>query len=177
MILIGGCASAPAPAPVQDPRLLEPAQSYAKYGRVDEVARRAPTLCDAPAPAPEPPRMSTSRDLDTHGKKLYYLFAKNREAYLHARELDQPAGQVILKEAWIPAATSTMLHPVTGARGTLFMMMKTGEAGSDEGWIYATFTPDGKTVTASGKIASCMECHQSAPHDRLFGLKSCASPQ
>jgi hypothetical protein len=175
MILSGGCATAHAPAPVQDPRLLELAQSYAKYGRVDDVARLAPTLCRAPTP--EPPRLSSSRDLETHGRKLYYLFAKNREAYLHARELAQPAGQVIVKEAWVPAAASTMQHPITGARGALFLMMKTGEADSDEGWIYATFTPDGKTVTASGKLASCMECHQAAPHDRLFGLKSCASPQ
>jgi hypothetical protein len=177
MILIGGCASAPPPAPatVQDPRLLELARSYAKYGRVDDVARRAPTSCEAPAQ--RPPRLSSSRDLETHGRKLAFLFAKNREAYLHVRELAQPAGQVIVKEAWVPAATSTMLDPVTGEKGPLFIMFKTGEPDSDEGWIYATLTPDGKTVTASGKIASCMECHQSAPHDRLFGLKSCASPQ
>src|SRR5436853_593995 len=34
----------------------------------------------------------------------------------------------------------------------------------------------GKTITAAGKIASCMECHESK-QDRLFGVKSCAGAQ
>jgi hypothetical protein len=41
---------------------------------------------------------------------------------------------------------------------------------TDDGWLYGTLTADGKTVTAAGKIKSCMECHQQAPHGRLFGL-------
>ena len=42
--------------------------------------------------------------------------------------------------------------------------------------FHATLTPDGKTVMAAGKIASCMECHESKK-DRLFGVKSCASAE
>jgi hypothetical protein len=106
---------------------------------------------------------------------LYYLYARNREAYRLIHELPQPVGQVIVKESWIPAATSTFAKPATGARGPLFLMMKTGEPDSDDGWIYATATPDGKSITSWGKLASCMECHQSAKHDRLFGLTSCAA--
>ena len=55
----------------------------------------------------------------------------------------------------------------------LFVMMKVDPKmeGTDNGWVYATLTPDGKKVTAAGKIESCMKCHQDAPHDRLFGLK------
>lgn len=42
--------------------------------------------------------------------------------------------------------------------------------GTDEGWVYGTLTPDGKTVTSAGRVESCMKCHQDAPHGRLFGL-------
>jgi len=159
-LLLAGCAGA------GDGRLAEVSKQYFTYGRVDDVQRQAPTDCKAPAPAP--PRASASRDPETHGRKLYYLYARNHEAYRMVRELPQPVGQVLVKESWIPG------KPLT--RGPLFVMMKTGEADSDEGWIYATFTPDGKTITASGKIASCMECHQSErTKDRLFGVTSCAA--
>jgi hypothetical protein len=40
---------------------------------------------------------------------------------------------------------------------------------TDAGWVYATITPDGKTVTSSGRIESCMKCHQTKT-DRLFGM-------
>ena len=116
---------------------------------------------------PEPPRLSASRDPETHGRKLYYLYAKDNLAYHHAKDLDQPAGQVIVKESWIPGKEKT--------KGPLFMMIKTGAEDSDAGWIYATTTPDGKTITSSGKVASCMECHQGAKRDRIFGLRACAS--
>jgi hypothetical protein len=160
LLVTAGCST------VLDPNILAVAQTYASYGRVDEQRRWAPTDCMAPMP--DPPRVSQSRDPETHGRKLYYLFAKDRLAYLHSRDLDQPNGQAVVKESWIPG------NPP--AKGPLFMMIKTGGSDSDAGWIYATATPDGKTITASGRIASCMECHQGAKRDRLFGLKSCASP-
>ena len=43
--------------------------------------------------------------------------------------------------------------------------------GTDAGWIYGTLTPDGKTVTSAGRVQRCMDCHDVAPHDRLFGLQ------
>jgi hypothetical protein len=160
-LLLAGCAGG-----AVDPGLAEIGAGYSSYGRVDDVQRLAPTMCKLPTPAP--PRLSASRDPETHGRKLYYLYAKHQEAYRICRELDQPVGQVLVKESWVPG------KPLT--RGPLFAMVKTGEADSDAGWIYATLTPDGKTVTASGKIASCMECHQSErTRDRLFGVTSCAA--
>jgi hypothetical protein len=55
----------------------------------------------------------------------------------------------------------------------LFIMMKLEPKtpGTDAGWVYATLTPDGKTVTSAGKIESCMGCHRAAKSDRLFGLR------
>lgn len=164
LLLLAGCATA------DDPRLEKVAGEYAEYGKVDDLARWAPTLCWRPPP-PEP-RLSASRDVETHGRKLYFLFAKNREAYRRAHEQEQPTGQVIVKESWVPAPGSTSEKPVAGEKGPLFLMVKTGEADSDAGWIYATATPDGKTITASGKIASCMKCHREAKRDRLFGVIS-----
>ena len=75
-----------------------------------------------------------------------------------------------MKESWAPASTSTAHRPVAAEKGPLFLMIKTGEPDSDAGWIYGTATPDGSTITAWGKLASCMECHQDAKHDRLFGV-------
>jgi len=53
----------------------------------------------------------------------------------------------------------------------LFVMAKVGErAGADAGWIYGTVAPDG-TVTSAGRVERCMGCHESATHERLFGLR------
>jgi hypothetical protein len=41
---------------------------------------------------------------------------------------------------------------------------------TDDGWVYGTVSADGKTVTSAGLVKSCMECHQQAPHGRLFGI-------
>lgn len=143
------------PSPIE-----EAAQTYGAWGRVDATLRVAPTLCDAPLPPPL--RTSTSRDESTHGRKQYYLYAKNRSAYLQARDINQPDGQVVVKES---------RNPDTRERGPLFLMLKSrGE------WTYATATPDGRTITAQGKIASCIECHESdRTRDRMFGLQSCSS--
>jgi hypothetical protein len=160
-------------ASAQDPKpsesdLLKIAASYESYGKVDDEARWAPWLCRAPR---DPMlRASASGDEKTHGKKLYYLFAKDRQAYVRPKDKPQPLGQVLVKEAWAPAAASTKERPVAGERGALFIMMKTGDPAADAGWIYATTSPDRKSITASGKIASCMECHQTRTRDRMFGL-------
>ena len=57
------------------------------------------------------------------------------------------------------------------ARAGLYIMFKLDAAtpNSDGGWVYATITADGQ-LTAAGKVASCIGCHQEAEHDRLFGV-------
>lgn len=59
----------------------------------------------------------------------------------------------------------------TGDPSGLFVMMKLDPAtpDTDQGWVYATLEPDGSKVIQSGRIASCMKCHENAEHDRLFG--------
>ncbi len=61
-------------------------------------------------------------------------------------------------------------------KNALFLMLRADEANSYEmdhsvnGWVFATTTPDGEEITALGKIESCVNCHQDAPHNGLFGL-------
>jgi hypothetical protein len=161
LLWIAGCS--PAPESIPDARVIEAAQTYAAWGHADEQFRYAVADC-AWEPSSAPPRMSESGDLQAHGRKLYYLFAKDAFAYLNSHRESQPGGQVLVKESWIPEGGGPI------AAGPLFMMLKTGGKDTDEGWIYATTAPDRKTITASGKIASCMNCHRKAPRDRMFGL-------
>jgi hypothetical protein len=64
-----------------------------------------------------------------------------------------------------------------GRQADLFIMFKVepDTNGTDSGWVYGTVTPDGKHVTSAGRLAACMECHQSAKPDRVFGAKATAS--
>ena len=56
----------------------------------------------------------------------------------------------------------------------LFVMIQrsSNEKDTDDGWVYGTLSADGKQVTSSGLVQTCMNCHQQAPHGRLFGTPS-----
>jgi len=182
------CCGAPdAKLPVNsklDARLLEVARGYLEYGRVDDQNRWSPTLC---ALHPSHARFSGSGDEATHGRKIYFLFARDRDAYVGGIKSPQPEGQVIVKEAWQPVPVVESEVPrrhatdaggnfepdavldgkvyTTGARSGLFIMLK-----RDGAWTYATVTADASRVIQSGQIASCLSCHRDAKPDSLFGL-------
>src|SRR5262245_55857183 len=59
-------------------KLLEVAKTYERFGRVDDEVRWAPFFCRMPQPGRA--QFSTSKDDDTHGRKLYSIFAKDRKA-------------------------------------------------------------------------------------------------
>jgi hypothetical protein len=166
-------------------RLLEIAREYPGYGRVDYLNRWSPELCSL---RPSNARMSVSSDEAGHGRKIYFLLAKNRDAYVQARLKPQPAGQVVVKEAWepkevagipaypeqlssdkagpyIPFLTRDKRHYTTGARSGLFMMLKEGSE-----WSYGTVSADGHRVLQFGRLESCLECHREAQPDSVFGL-------
>jgi hypothetical protein len=177
-------------------RLLEIARLYEAYGRVDDEFRWAPYLCRGPMPGIA--RFSASKDTKTHGQKLYSLLASNRAKYLALPKEGQPVGQVVVKQSWLPKEVDALKEPqrpvvhLRGAflpyaqkagrlykadrQGLLFVMYKADPKtrDTDNGWVYGTVTPDGKTVTSAGRVASCMKCHQKAEHDRLFGLSKSA---
>ena len=170
-------------------RLLELANTYTSYARVDDELHWAPTLCRQPMPSVA--RRSMSTQDDTHGRKLYFLFARDRAAYL-GRDGKTPAfeGQAVVKEAWTveevagdtvyDKRTSPVLYRQEAGklfhakeRAGLFIMYRTASAtpGTDGGWVYGTVTPDGKTVTSAGAVPSCLTCHRQAKHERLFGIE------
>lgn len=191
-----------------DEMILEAAQEYEGWERVSDTLHWSPYLCAAPMRRGA--QVSQSDDESTHGRKLYYLYAKKPELYgsqlqvtLVPREPSDNIGQVLVKQSWHPvevdpnsvepwrppenwepegfdqgylwspeyAFTNEKAYK-TGEQGPLFMMLKLdpGTSGTDEGWVYATLTPDGSEITAAGRIASCMGCHVTAKHDRLLGV-------
>jgi len=157
----------------------------------------APELCRPPQPeflAPAEPLPSIGEHAP-HGQKLYYLFAHLADAYGISASTQlppiQPVGQAFVKESWIPLVQDqndsvplAMPRAVIrnqrdgkfyypGPRSYLFMMFKLDPQtpGTDQGWVYATATPDGQRITAIGRIDSCMSCHAKSPTDRVFGLE------
>jgi hypothetical protein len=205
-------------------RLLTIARIYPTYGRVDDEARWGPLLCRRPA-LPGRAHASQSEDESTHGRKLYSLFARDRQAYVQPdRPTTVPSDvvqQVIVKESWVPEEMKERpadlgRNPLGTGRATklgktdvpkelasvrpversedyfdpyvekdgklfkaskkadLFIMFRLADPktdGTDEGWVYGTVTPDGKTVTSAGRVASCMKCHETKK-SRLFGIKA-----
>jgi hypothetical protein len=81
------------------------------------------------------------------------------------RELDLPP-------RLLPAVVDGVSY-VPDERLGLFVMVRLAEgqdeAGTDQGWIYATTTASGE-VTAAGDLPSCRGCHERAGPDRLFGV-------
>lgn len=177
------------------PKLLEIAKHYTTYRLVDTQARIAPTLCAPAFPLPQI-SFSKSADLDSHGKKLYLLFASDLNAYQIADKQPSPLGQVLVKESWSAIAKGddiTGWKPdvehksgnvftrhtwvgdqrfVIGTQGELFIMYKTApdSPGTDEGWVYGVVSADGNQVINAGRLGNCMSCHVDAGKDRLFGL-------
>ena len=169
-------------------RLLELASTYQSFARVDDELHWAPFLCRQPMPSG--PRRSMSTMEDTHGRKLYFVFAQDRAAYL-GRDGKSPAfeGQAVIKEAWtvqeVPADTAynktqspVMYLPEGGKlfhakdRAGLFIMYRlpTGTPGTDGGWVYGTVDATGTSVTSAGTVPACMSCHKQAKFERLFGI-------
>ncbi len=206
-------AGEPTPAedatrPSIDPRFIDPLQAvlaaYSGWGRVDDEARWAPFRCRMPFAARA--RVSESDDADSHGEKLYTLYAMDPEGYGVRRSMTPAtplAGldQVIVKESFTPVpfaqaddvdralgggvgphqlipAVRDGRHFMAGDPLGLYVMMKPHDAveGTDEGWVYATVAPDMTTVTALGIIDSCADCHAEAGEGRLFGVPDLPLP-
>jgi hypothetical protein len=189
----------PVPGAEFHQKLREIAAAYTTWSRVDNESHWAPTLCGPPLAACEDlsVKFSKSKDGDTHGQKLYSLFVSEKKAYRTGDQ--QPVGQVVVKQSWTPeevraddprlsrqiprpkdavdvtrTATKDGKLYLAAKQADLFIMFKTDPKtpNTDEGWVYGTVTPDGKTVTSAGRVESCMACHKDAKADRLFGIKS-----
>ena len=194
---VGGCDADDEGESEFSERLLEIAAEYQEYEPVDGTHNWAPLDCAAPIPVPLP-HLSESDHEQSHGRKLYYLFAAKGKPYLDAPQKENPVGQALVKQSWTAELfAAELLTPGTpdgsagnassvpiflfaehdgkkylpGEQRALFIMFKTDPEtpGTDNGWVYGTVTADGQKVTSVGRIESCMECHGEAGDDRLFG--------
>jgi hypothetical protein len=176
-------------------RLLKAAREYQSFGLIDNEMNWAPAPCAAPGEPPAP-TFSKSDQADSHGSKLYFLFASNVDSYLHAKKKSSPVGQTIVKESWhaLPVdkiegshyadhASGHQIRRYTsrgdklykaGQRHELFVMFKADAdtPGTDKGWVYGVVSADAKKVVAAGRLNNCMTCHADAGVDRLFGPKN-----
>lgn len=171
-------------------------RDYKPWGRVDDELRWAPFLCRLPLPGRA--RMSAADD-GGHARKLYSVFAKQRDRYPLVQEgtpMSTPAGQVLVKESYYPepvdktpppegsdpsapieadhfdpyARDGDRLYRAARFAGAYVLLKLSPEtAGTDAGWVYGTVTSEGE-VTSAGLVASCMQCHVDAHHERVFGL-------
>jgi hypothetical protein len=186
--------------PSFEEQLLRAAGEYENWGRVDEHLNTS--LVDCRAPSPARAHFSSSSDPDTHGRKLYTVFARQRSGYYVIPDGTAKIGQILVKESWTAEATTEVapntwydhekvvrtkggnsFFPYSTKDGKvykaakpagLFVMMKLDPKtpNTDEGWVYGTVTADGTTVTSSGRVESCMKCHQDAKQDRQFGMRT-----
>jgi hypothetical protein len=103
------------PKPVSDERLLEIARTYTTWRRVSDQALYAPTDCRAQPPTGV--QSSRSTDADSHGKKLYFLYAAKPEEYLalgwSVEPATAPVGQTIVKETFAPVEVKRTEVPVS----------------------------------------------------------------
>jgi hypothetical protein len=139
----------PKPAEPFHDQLLEIAKNYVNYGRVDDEMRWAPTACRAPIdPKPGVARFSASKDEDTHGRKLYSVFAKNGAAYLRPEKNAPVAvGQVLVKESWVPEEVT---DPKEKKEIIVHKSMDKGDKSLDRGDHFLPYaTKDGKTYHAA----------------------------
>jgi len=204
LLLLVACATEPVSKPTPEPAWAQEAKrarlAYEDWGRFDDSARWAPTLCRMPPPARA--RRSASADGDTHGRKLYALYAKDRKSYADEELEEAPVGQVLVKESFhpveipaeelpegFPYVSAEDLESVTvdgwlpyargkdgrawraGERGPLFLMMKLDpQAPGTDRGWVYATVASDGAVTAAGALDSCIECHRDAPRDRQFGL-------
>ncbi|HZN39072.1 MAG TPA: VWA domain-containing protein [Planctomycetota bacterium] len=165
----------------------EAVRGYEKFALVTGSPRMAPTDCRMPAPYA---RISEAGK--EHGGKLYLLYARFADGLEYVKP-NEPAkvGQTIVKEAWQRVegeqgqpteASRRYMGPFVVKNGNmvchggdaagLFVMHKRepGTPDTDNGWVYGTIDKNG-IVTAAGRVASCMRCHENATEDRRFGLR------
>jgi hypothetical protein len=165
----------------------EAVRGYEKFVRVTGSPRMAPTDCRMPAPYARISEAGVE-----HGGKLYLLYARFADGLEYVKP-NEPAkvGQTLVKEAWqrvegeqkvaseasrryggsFVVKNGNMVCHGGDAAG-LFVMHKLepGTPDTDNGWVYGTIDKNG-IVTAAGRVASCMRCHENNTEDRRFGLR------
>jgi hypothetical protein len=172
---------------------------YESWGRVDDEGRWAPWLCRMPFPASAHFSASGDGGTHGMKLYTVYALdpvAYGAQPTAMPTGTTPPAGvtQALVKESFHPRLIeeigSTDPHTQWQTRGHrlrpaardgryyeagepaglyLMMRLRNATAATDQGWVYATVTPDRQTITAAGRLSRCMACHVQEA-DRLFGL-------
>ena len=167
----------------------EIAAEFETWTRLGDTPSWSPEMCRSPPPPK--PLVSRSRDEVSHGRKLYFLYARDVAAYRSAAARNQPVDQGFVKKSFEPlkvdandlqfktdayrgrAVSRAGQRWRIGSPQDLFVMYKLDPStpNTDNGWVYGTITRSGE-VTSAGRVASCMECHLEAKNDRMFGANA-----
>ncbi|MDI1442635.1 hypothetical protein [Polyangium sp. 6x1] len=173
-------------------------RDYKAWGRADDELRWAPWLCRMPEPGRA--RMSGAEDGGHARKLYsVFVKEQHSYPMVHTdAPVPQPVGQILVKESYHPELLDKAKTPedlsylqektmkedhfnpyarvgdriyVASRLAGAYVVLKVapGTPGTDTGWVYGTVTPEGE-VTSAGRVASCMGCHVSARHERVFGL-------
>ncbi|MCB9836658.1 MAG: hypothetical protein H6808_08055 [Phycisphaera sp.] len=177
--------------PLSDEQVLALLDRY-HYRMTDLTsARWSPFWCSI-----TPKNKQSTADSSEHGRKAYFLWSNKPGEYydIAADELaSAPIGMTLVKESWTPAegvegvlfdVSSENIRyttdpeveewgePAIAEPYGLFVLHKLDQStpNTDNGWVYATTNFEGTEVIEVGMIDSCISCHESAPHDRLYGV-------
>ncbi|WP_437840607.1 hypothetical protein [Sorangium sp. So ce1153] len=181
-------------------------RDYKAWGRVDDELRWAPWLCRLPLPgrarmsdAEDGGHARKLYSVFARNHDTYPLVQTEAP-------VSQPVGQVLVKESYhpelvdkapeFPEPPPSSSNDASGTPDHFDPYVRDGERiyrasrfagayvvlkvapetpGTDAGWVYGTVTPSGE-VTSAGRVASCMGCHVSARHERVFGTAAAAAP-
>ncbi len=102
-------------------RLLQIAGEYKSYGQADQTLRLGWVYCWAPQRDIPNLRLSASGDSTTHGRKFYFMYAKQvwdsrsqgwiPGSYTCFPGKTAPVGQVIVKQSWVPEVVTEGASP------------------------------------------------------------------
>lgn len=91
-----------------DAQILEIAQTYRQqFTRVSDQAHWAPQLCLVPSPGGV--LLSASGDSDTHGRKLYFLFAKDQVDYMECGYVNSDSSDAAIRAPWKAAVGQALV--------------------------------------------------------------------
>lgn len=109
-------------------QILQIAAEYTSWGRFDDEMRWAPWLCRSPEPGRA--YVSASKDESSHGQKPYSLFIRRRDEYSRfAKAETASAGQVIVKQSWLPEEITDPKKQPEGRIDYTRVISKSGAAG------------------------------------------------
>lgn len=129
--------------------VLDAVKKFRSWSRVSDQARMAPEDCGISPPVGA--QMSESDDAPSHGRKLYYLYARHSEDYTWlgfeippgSPKTVQPPGQTLIKESFEAVPTSA---PAKTDNGDLFTHEYPVDHALLNGQWYRTGEPKGLFV-------------------------------